>query len=55
MNVGGGNVYSVNKLVDLLSGQKVYIPKRPGEPDCTIADIRKIQELLNFKPKITFE
>lgn len=55
MNVGSGNTYSVNKLVDLLGGKVVYIPKRPGEPDCTFADITKITKLLDWKPRITFE
>ena len=27
----------------LLNGEKIYIPKRPGEPDCTWADIGKEQ------------
>lgn len=55
MNVGSGNTYSVNKLVDLLGGNKVYIPKRPGEPDCTFADITKINRLLGWKSSVTFE
>jgi len=55
MNVGSGNTYSVNKIVDLLGGEKVYIPKRPGEPDCTFADISKIRKLLNWEPQISIE
>jgi len=55
MNVGSGNTYSVNKIVDLLGGEKVYIPKRPGEPDCTFADISKIRKLLNWEPKVSIE
>lgn len=55
MNVGSGNTYSVNRLVDLMGGEVVYIPKRPGEPDCTFADITKIQNLLGWKPKVSFE
>jgi UDP-glucose 4-epimerase len=55
MNVGSGNHYSVNKLVELLGGEKTYIPKRPGEPDCTFADITKIKRLLNWSPKIDLE
>lgn len=54
-NVGSGNHYSVNRLVELLEGEVVYIPKRPGEPDCTFADIEKIQKMLEWAPKITFE
>jgi UDP-glucose 4-epimerase len=55
MNVGSGNHYSVNRLVELLGGEKVHIPKRPGEPDCTFADIRKIKGLLGWSPRTTFE
>lgn len=55
MNVGSGNHYSVNRLVELLGGPVVYIPKRPGEPDCTFADTNKIHRLLGWKPKVKFE
>lgn len=54
-NVGSDNTYSINYLVELLGGEKKYIPKRPGEPDCTYADITKIKTQLNWKPKVTFE
>lgn len=55
MNVGGGNHYSVNELVKLLGGEIVYIPKRPGEPDCTFADVSKICTLLGWKAKVSFD
>jgi UDP-glucose 4-epimerase len=54
-NVGAGNPQSVNRLVELLGGQVVYIPKRPGEPDCTWADISKISKVLNWQPLVSFE
>ena len=55
-NVGSGNTYSVNSLIKLLGKNKiVYIPKRPGEPDCTFADTSKILQKTNWKPKISFE
>lgn len=54
-NVGSGGTYSVNHLVKLLGGKVVYIPKRPGEPDCTWADITKIKKILGWKPKVKFE
>jgi len=54
-NVGSDNTYSINYLVDLLGGERIYIPKRPGEPDCTYADISKIKEVLGWKPKVSFE
>lgn len=55
MNVGSGNTYSVNKIVNLLGGNTIYISKRPGEPDCTFADISKIKNLLNWSPKVSIE
>jgi UDP-glucose 4-epimerase len=55
-NVGSGGHYSVNYLVELLGGgHTVHIPKRPGEPDKTFADITKIKEKLNWQPKTSFE
>jgi UDP-glucose 4-epimerase len=55
MNVGSDATVSVNRLVSLLGGDVVHIPKRPGEPDRTHADISKIQRLLGWKPKMRFE
>lgn len=54
-NLGAGNPQSVNKLAELLGGEKVFIPKRPGEPDCTFADITRIRSELGFEPKVSFE
>ena len=33
----------MNNLISLIGGEKVHVPKRPGEPDCTWADISKIK------------
>jgi UDP-glucose 4-epimerase len=55
MNVGSGQTISVNKIVNLLGGKKIYIKKRPGEPECTFADIRRIKRKLKWKPKIKIE
>jgi UDP-glucose 4-epimerase len=33
----------------------VYVPKRPGEPDCTFANIAKIASQLGWKPVVPFE
>ena len=54
-NVGAGQPQSVNRLVKLLSGDSVFIPKRPGEPDCTFADIGKIKRDLGWAPEVSFE
>lgn len=54
-NVGAGNPQPINRLVSLLGGEVTYVPKRPGEPDCTFANIQKIVSQLGWKPKIAFE
>ncbi len=55
LNVGSGDSYSVNRLVELLGGEVTFVPKRPGEPDCTWGDTTRIKERLGWEPKITFE
>lgn len=54
-NVGSGKTYSVNQLVELLEGEVVFIPKRPGEPDCTFADTTKIRCEMGWQPQVSFE
>ena len=54
-NVGSGSPQSVNRLVELLECEDIeYIPKRPGEPDCTHADVSKIKEILGWEAKFSF-
>jgi UDP-glucose 4-epimerase len=55
LNVGSGGTYSINRLVELLGGEITYVPKRPGEPDCTFADTTQISSKLDWKPKVSFE
>jgi UDP-glucose 4-epimerase len=54
-NLGAGNPQSVNRLVELLGGEVVRLPKRPGEPDCTWADISRAKKELGWSPKLSFE
>jgi UDP-glucose 4-epimerase len=54
-NLGAGRPQSVNRLVELLGGPVVYIPKRPGEPDVTFANISRITTELGWQPKVSFE
>ena len=53
-NLGAGNPQSVNRLIELLGGEAVYIPKRPGEPDCTWADTGRITRELGWTPTVSF-
>ncbi len=54
-NIVAGNPQSINKLTKLIGGDVTYIPKRPGEPDSTWADISKFTKDFKWRPKIKFE
>ena len=54
-NIGAGDPQTINRLVELLGGDVVYVPKRPGEPDCTWADITKITAEMGWAPAVSFE
>ncbi|HER26481.1 MAG TPA: NAD-dependent epimerase/dehydratase family protein, partial [Rhodospirillales bacterium] len=54
-NVGTGEAQSVNRLVELLGAEDiVHIPERPGEPDCTLADIGRITKEMGWQPAVPF-
>ncbi|MEM7447939.1 MAG: GDP-mannose 4,6-dehydratase [Myxococcota bacterium] len=54
-NVGTGTPTSVSRIVELLAGPVVSIPKRPGEPDCTQADTTAIHRDLGWESKVSIE
>lgn len=53
-NVGSGGTYAINELVGRLGGEITYVPKRPGEPDCTFADVRRIRDELGWSAVVPF-
>lgn len=55
INIASGKSQSIKTLVTLIGGSVVHIPKRPGEPDRTQADIGKAKRLLHWKPATSFE
>jgi UDP-glucose 4-epimerase len=54
-NLGAGNPQPILKLAQLIGGEITHLPKRPGEPDCTWADISKIQRDLGWSTTVSFE
>jgi UDP-glucose 4-epimerase len=55
-NVGSDNPVSVNRLVELLKARDtVHVPERPGEPDCTFADTRRIKSELGWSAGVPIE
>ncbi len=52
-NLGTGKASSINKIISLLNYKKrIKLPIRPGEPNKTLASIKKIKKYINWKPKI---
>ena len=54
-NLGANKPQTINKLAKLISDNFQHIPKRPGEPNCTWANINKIKSHLNWNPIVGFE
>ena len=54
-NVGSGKETSVSHIAKLIGGKTINIPKRPGEPDRSLADIKKITKSLNWSPSVSIE
>ena len=51
-NVGTGINYSVLEIAQMIGGSYEFIPKRKGEAKETLADISKINKMLNWNPSI---
>ena len=55
INIGAGKSYSVMDLVEMIGGEHIYIPPRPGESRHTLADISRANMLLKWNPKVNLE
>ena len=54
-NLGSGKRTSINTIAKIFGGKKKFIPIRPGEPKNSVANITKIKNDINWKPKISIE
>lgn len=54
-NIGSGGTYAVNRIAALIGGPTVYIPRRPGEPDCTFADVTRAREDLSWQAEVSLD
>ena len=55
INIGAGNNHSVQEIADIVGGEQVYVPERPGEVKDTLADISKAKKILGWEPKISLK
>lgn len=54
-NLASGQETSVNYIAKIIGGETIKIPKRPGEPDRSLADISKIKKEIDWEPKIKID
>lgn len=55
INIGTSCPVSINYLAEVIGGSTTNIPKRPGEPDVTHADITRAHNVLNWTPEVGIE
>ena len=55
INIGGGKNHSVNEIAEMIGGEAVHVPARPGEMQDTLADVTKAKTLLGWQSEITLE
>jgi nucleoside-diphosphate-sugar epimerase len=55
VNIGAGHNHSVQEIANIIGGEHVYIPPRPGEVQDTLADIQKAKNILDWKPQVSLE
>jgi nucleoside-diphosphate-sugar epimerase len=54
-NVGSGTNHSVKELANLISQNQVYLPRRAGDAEITLADTRRARELIGWKATTPLE
>lgn len=54
MNIGAGENISINRLAEMFGGEIIHIPARK-EPKHTLADTRRAERLMGWKPEVTIE
>ena len=52
-NLGSGKETSINKIANMIGGKKIFISKRPGDPNRSCANISKIKKDIKWKPRIS--
>jgi UDP-glucose 4-epimerase len=52
LNVGRGSALSVNEVATLVGGDKLFAPRRPGDPQATLADLTETHKVLGWLPQV---
>ena len=54
-NVGSGKETKVSLIANMISKNQIYIPKRPGEPDRSLAGIKNLKKDFKWTPKVSIK
>jgi UDP-glucose 4-epimerase len=49
LNVASGQLHTMEEIANVIGAEVVWIPRRPYEVECHLADVSKIKELLNWQ------
>jgi UDP-glucose 4-epimerase len=55
INIGAGDNHSVQEIADIIGGEQVYVPERPGEVRDTLADISRAKRILGWEPRVSLK
>jgi len=55
LNIGSSNPIKILDLVKIIGGKYINIPKRPGEPNITHANIIEAKRILRWSPRVSFK
>ncbi|HCO92473.1 MAG TPA: LPS biosynthesis protein WbpP [Phycisphaerales bacterium] len=61
INIACGQAVTVNEIIDMINNllgknvKPIYTPPRPGDVKHSLADITAAQNLINFKPVVSFD
>jgi len=55
INIGSTTAVTVNRIAELVGGERQYLPPRAGDVLHTKADLTKAKSLLGWGPKVDFE
>jgi nucleoside-diphosphate-sugar epimerase len=55
LNVGRGHNVSINRIAEIIGGDRIHLAPRPGDARHTLADCRQARDVLGWAPEIDIE
>ena len=55
LNIGSGANYSIQEIANIISLDQTYYPRREGDADETLADIKLVKNIIGWRPNIDLE